>query len=161
MSKSMGSYQLFAWRDAMSLASWLEESYDLRAVRAAFEALNAAERDEFEQRNAEVIEELIRRPESQRPALLRKAGKNIDPAWHGLLILFAVMSQARTREVIELRDNFRDALEPGLGNRVTCAGLYAFQRELLALPRHAWPWEVFDAYGGGADREDDDEEQDS
>jgi len=39
VSKSMGSYQLFAWRDAMSLASWLEDEYDLQAVRRAFDAM--------------------------------------------------------------------------------------------------------------------------
>lgn len=161
MSNSMGSYQLFAWRDAMSLASWLENEYDLQAVRRAFDALTQAQRANFERLNAPLIEELIRRPETQRPALVRRACKDANATERGLLIVFAVLCQARVRGLIELRDGYRDVLMPGSGNRATCAGLYGFNTALVELYRHDWPSDVFSAYGGGDGLPDDEDEDDS
>ena len=164
VSKSMGSYQLFAWRDAMSLASWLEDEYDLQAVRQAFDAMTQGQRADFEKRNAPLIEELIRRPETKRPALVSRACKDVDDTARGLLIVFAVLCQARMRRLIELRDGYSDVLMPGSGNRATCAGLYGFQTAIVESYQHDWPWDVFSAYGGGdglPDTEDDDDADDT
>ncbi|HBO1619970.1 TPA: hypothetical protein L4F62_006535 [Pseudomonas aeruginosa] len=108
--KSMGSYELYAWRDAMALASWLEEQFDVREVGRAFLKLTIQEKLNFESRNEEFILELIRRTEAQRPAYLRKIGKDATDTTKGLLIVFAVLGQIRVKEMLELRDRFREAL---------------------------------------------------
>lgn len=156
--KHMGSYELFAWRDAMALASWLEEDYDVRAVRQAFEAMSLDDKLAFEDKNVELIEELIRRSESQRPAYVRKVGKDASEITKGILIAFAIIGQVRVKDLMELRDRYRMALAPGGGNRVTCSELYAFQHEVSHLGSYDWPDEVFDAYGGDGGWSDDDED---
>ncbi|CAH2778669.1 MAG: hypothetical protein CBARDMAM_0945 [uncultured Caballeronia sp.] len=144
----------------MSLASWLEGEYDRQTVRRAFDAMTQAQRTDFESQNAPLIEELIRRPENQRRAVIRRAYKNVDETTRGLLIVFAAICQARMRCLIELPDGYRDVLMPGSGNRVTCASLYGFQTAVVELYEHAWPWEVFSTYGGGGDGHPGDEDED-
>lgn len=146
--KAMGSYELFAWRDAMALACLLEEDFDVQAVRIAFDAMQIGQKIDFEDKNCEIIEELIRRSESQRPAYVRKVGKSADEITRGLLIVFAILGQVRVMEILELRDRYRLALAPGSGNRITCSSLYAFQQEMAGLQTYDWPDHVFDAYGG-------------
>jgi hypothetical protein len=94
----MGSYELFAWRDAMALASWLEEDYKVADIRKAFEKMSVDELYDFEKRNQEHIQELIRRSESQRPAYVRKVGKNVSETTRGLLVVFAIIGQVRVRD---------------------------------------------------------------
>jgi hypothetical protein len=158
--KHMGSYELFSWRDAMALASWLEEDYDVRAVRVAFEGMSLDEKLDFEEKNHDHIEELIRRSESQRPAYVRKVGKEANDTTKGVLIVFAIIGQVRVKDLLELRDQYRMALAPGSGNRITCSELYAFQHQVSRLGNYDWPAEVFEAYGGNAGWADDDDEPD-
>lgn len=148
--KSMGSYELFAWRDAMELASWLEADFDIRAMRKAFEQTPPGALAEFEANNREFIAELISKSPSQRLAYLRKIGKDVDTVTRGMIIVFAIIGQVRAKKIIELRDRFRTVLTPGASNRSTCAGLYAFQWEVAAHSTFAWPHEVFEAYGGNS-----------
>lgn len=159
--KNMCSYQLFAWRDAMSMASWLEESFDLVAVRKRYEAIPDDDKVKFEVSNAELIQELIAKTEGQRPAYLRKVAKNVDSITQGILIVFAIIGQVRVMEMIELRDRFRYSLSPGGPNRATCAGLYGFHQEIISVTLFDWPDDVFDAFGsdgGWPDDEDLDDE---
>jgi hypothetical protein len=158
--KSMGSYELFAWRDAMALASLLEEEFDVREVRQGFEAMTVEDKLDFESKNVEFIQELIRRSESQRMSYVRKVGKDVSELTRGILIVFAIIGQVRVKDVLELRDRYRFALAPGSGNRVTCSNLYAFQHEVSSLSGYNWPDEVFEAYGGDSGWCDDDEEED-
>lgn len=153
--KPMGSYELFAWRDAMALASWLETDYAVKEVRAAFEKMSTADLYDFEENNRDHIQELIRRSESQRPAYVRKVGKDVSEISRGLLIVFAIIGQVRVRDMLELRDRYRLALAPGGGNRITCAEMFAFQLEVSGLHGFSWPDEVFEAYGGDAGDYDD------
>lgn len=158
--KSMSSYQLFAWRDAMALANWLEQDYDVKAVRRAFEAQTVDYFLNFEKENRQHIEELVRRPESQRPAYVRKVCKNVDEVVQGIFIVLAIIAQVRNRDLLELRDRYRSALAPGGGNRITCSELYAFHLDAMNLHRFAWPDEVFMAYGGDSGWDDDDTDED-
>lgn len=155
--KSMGSYELYAWRDAMALASWLEEQFDVREVGRAFLKLTIQEKLNFESRNEEFILELIRRTEAQRPAYLRNIGKDATDTTKGLLIVFAVLGQIRVKEMLELRDRFREALVPGGANRAICSAMYTFQYEASRLGNYDWPNEVFDAYGSEAGNLEDEE----
>lgn len=158
--KHMGSYELFAWRDAMALANLLESDYDVKEIRRAFEEMSGAEMFEFENKNREILQELIRRTEGQRPAYIRKVGKNVSETVRGLLIAFAVIAQVRVMRVMELRDEYRLALAPGSGNRITCAEMFAFQMAVSDAHNIAWPDEVFDAYGGDGGWDDDNGEED-
>jgi hypothetical protein len=156
----MSSYQLFAWRDAMALASWLERDYDVKRVRKVFEAQTPEYCIKFEYDNRRHIEELIRRSESQRPAYVRKVCRNVDEVVQGVFIVFAIIAQVRTRNLLELRDRYQFALTPGGGNRITCSELYAFHLDAMRLHAFVWPDEVFRAYGGDGGWPDDDEEDD-
>lgn len=156
-SSNMGSYVLFAWRDAMAMASWLEESFDLVAVRQAFEATPTEVKSRFEADNAEIIQELISKTDGQRPAYLRKVAKNVDLVTQGILVVFAIIGLVRVKQMLDLRDQFRYALTPGGSNRATCAGVFAFHQQTLNLPLFDWPHEVFDAYGSEGGWPDDEE----
>ncbi|VVP59647.1 hypothetical protein [Pseudomonas fluorescens] len=145
----------------MSMASWLEESFDLVAVRTRYEAIPDDDKVKFEVSNAEIIQELIAETEGQRPAYLRQVAKNVDSITQGILIVFAIIGQVRVMEMIELRDRFRYSLSPGGPNRATCAGIYAFHQEIISVTLFDWPDEVFDAFGsdgGWPDDEDLDDE---
>lgn len=157
---SMCSYEAFAWQDALSLAFWLEESFDLVAVRKSYESMSDSDRFSFEENNAGIIQELISKTEGQRPAYLRKVAKNVDAITQGILIVFAIIGQVRVMEMIELRDRFRYALSPGGSNRITCAGIYEFHQETMGMTLFEWPNEVFEAFGSGGwpDDEETDEE---
>jgi hypothetical protein len=155
-SKNMCSYEKFAWSDAISMADWLEESFDLVAVRKGFEAMSDAQKLNFEEKNAVIIQEVIGKTEGQRPAYLRKVGKNAGALTQGILIVFAIIGIVRVKEIIDLRDRFRYSLTPGGPNRATCADLYSFYQEMKALTALDWPDEVFEAIesdGGWPDDE--------
>lgn len=153
--KSMGSYELFAWRDAMEMASWLEADFDVRAIRKAFERMSVQALVEYENNNHAIIAELLRKTPAQRPAYLRKVGKDVDAITRGLVVVFAIIALVRVKDLIELRDMYRSVLTPGGGNRATCSGLYEFQLDAAALSKFDWPDEVFDAYGGNGGFDED------
>lgn len=121
MSKnSMHSYSQFALSDAVSLASWLDTEFDLKAVRRAFEGISQLDRAKFDDDNAELIKELLRRTEGQRPALLRKAGKGATEVTKDRLLVFGIMGLVRVRSLIEIRD-WLVLMGPGAGYSVTNA----------------------------------------
>jgi len=153
----MSSYYMFAWSDAIELASWLAEEFNLRDVRTAFEAMSVVDKLEYEASNRELIQELIRRSVSQRPAYVRKVAKEHSDTQRGLFIAFAILGQARVCNLINLRDTYRWALAPGGGNRETCSGLYSFHLDASDLHGFDWPSEVFEAFGmdDGACNDDD------
>lgn len=140
----MHKYEQFAWQDALSLAAWLKRSFDLEAVRENYESTSVLDNYEFEKIHADVIRELIAKPESQRPAYLRRVCKNVSVLTQGVLIVLAIIAQVRVKEVIELRDRFRYSLYPGGGNRTTCAGIYAFNNAMSDVTFMEWPTAVFE-----------------
>lgn len=148
---SMWRYSQFAWGDAIALAEWLAADFDLTAVRKVFDSLSQEGRAAFERNNEPVIQELIRRTEGQRPAFLRRAGKNVPEATKGLAIVFAIIGQVRVRHLIDLRDRMM-LIGPGSGYRVTNARIYqlrnAFDESLQNLSAYEWPSEVFAEYSG-------------
>lgn len=109
----MSAYRQFAWQDGLSLATWLTRSYDLEAMRESYEAISVQGHHEFEIANAEIIQELLARPEGQRSAYLRRVSKNVNRLTQGMLIVMAIIAQVRVMEVIELRDRFRYSLSSG------------------------------------------------
>lgn len=141
----MSKYGQFAWQDALSLAAWLKGSFDLEAIRENYESHSVKENHEFEKNNAEIIQELIAKPEGQRPAYLRRVSKNANSLAQGVLIVLAIIAQVRVMDVIELRDRFRYSLYPGGGNRITCAGIYAFNNAMMDVSFMSWPTAVFEA----------------
>jgi len=157
--KSMGSYHIFAWNDAMELASWLETDYPIGTVKATFEAMPLHDKIEFESKNEAFIQEIIKKSVSQRPAYLKRIGKNVGVVTQGVVILFAIIGQVRVKEFFDLRDQYVGCLIPGGGNRVTCESVFAFIQEVRGLVDYDWPWEVFNAYGGWSDDEDCDDAQ--
>ncbi|EPJ5561303.1 hypothetical protein L4P27_006049 [Pseudomonas aeruginosa] len=148
-NKSMWRYSQFAQGDAIALAEWLDSDFDLAEVRKVFEAMPQEDRAAFERNNEAVIEELIRRTEGQRPAYLRRAGKNVPEATKGLAIVFAIIGQVRVRHLIDLRDRLM-LIGPGSGYRVTNSRIYslrnAFDGVLQNLSTYDWPSEVFAEY---------------
>ncbi len=44
----MASYEQFAWQDALALATWLKQSFDLVQVKETFDALSVDQLHVFE-----------------------------------------------------------------------------------------------------------------
>ena len=147
--KSMGSYHLFAWRDAMALAQLLEEMYEPSKTLELYNKLTYEDLQGFEQAYADDIATLIGRSESQRPSALRRMDKEHPEYRHSeLCLLLAIIAQVRTMEVLELRDYYRTVMAAGSGNRVTCVDWYEMSRGIAKLfDEYLFPFKVFDAYG--------------
>lgn len=141
----MASYEQFAWQDALALATWLKRTFDLAQVKEAFDVLSVEELHAFESESESFIRELLAKPVSQRPAYLRKVGKNVGAMTQAMLIVLAIIAQVRVMEVIEIRDRFRHSLYPGSANRATCASIYAFNNEMRNVTFMDWPTRVFES----------------
>ena len=152
-SMTMSSYQLFAWRDAMALASLLQEMHEPRSTEILFDALSYDDLRELEDAFSDEICDLIHRSEGQRPALLRRIEKNHPNQRTGeLVLLLAVIGQARTARALEVRDRYTAAMTPGRGNRDTAAAWYQFVEDIGGLTgEYRFPYEVFEAYGANID----------
>lgn len=156
--KDMGSYELFAWRDALALADFLDDTFGAARARRTFEEASQAEILEFESANGSLIGDFIQKPESQRPALLARLRKAADERTLILFVTLALLGVLRAKAVMELRDRFRTELAPGRGNRVTTAAVYDFSREMREVYRYAWPSEAFEALGIDDSDEDSDDD---
>lgn len=160
--KSMGSYELFAWRDAMAIAEFIAVEYTVPKARKAYESHEHATISKFEREHAELLTEFIQKSESQRPAFLRRITKSTPPLSESTVILFlvlALLGVLRSKNIIELRDRFRTVLAPGRGNRITTSAIYAFSNEMRSVYSYEWPYEVFDAIGEFDDSSESEEEE--
>ena len=145
--KDMDSYELFAWRDALSVADFLEENFGAAKARKVFESVPSEHIVEFEAANGELIGDFIQKPESQRKSFLSRISKQSDEVGQIIFLTLAILGLVRTKAVMELRDRYRTELAPGRGNRVTTASLYDFSRHMRKLYRYTWPAAVFHAIG--------------
>jgi len=159
--KSMGSYELFAWRDAMSMAEWIDEEFGVAHARKVYEQFDSSSVLKFERENQDLLANFIQKTESQRPAFLRRVAKKANEDTRILFVTLALIGVLRAKEVMEIRDSFRTALAPGRGNRVTTAGIYVFTEKIRDIFTYGWPWEPFDAMGiyCGEDEEGEENEE--
>ncbi|WP_162590091.1 hypothetical protein [Variovorax sp. RA8] len=140
----MSSYEEFAWRDAGELAMMAAADFKMSAARDQFEAMSAEQKIRIEDACRSMIEDFLRRTDSQRPAVLRKIAKAAGDEAAAMFAVFAIVALVRVREVLELRDRYMYALAPGSGNRETCAAIYAFQQEVIEASGIEWPDDAFD-----------------
>lgn len=137
----------------MALAHLLEEMYDPVKTLKLFQLFSAEELKRLEKSWADEVADVIGKTEAQRPAVLRRIqrehpGQRVPE----LVLLYAIMGQARTYKALELRDNYRAAMAAGGGNRATCEAWYQFTREIAELNEtYEFPFEVFEAYGAAID----------
>jgi len=153
--KSMGTYEVFAWRDATSIADWINEEFGAAYARQEFEKFELVNVISFERKHQDLLADFIQKTENQRPSFLKRIGKEADEPTRILFVTLALIGVLRAKNVMEVRDNFRSVLAPGRGNRVTTASVYAFAEEIRDIFTYVWPSEVFDAMS--IDDESDDE----
>lgn len=153
--KSMGSYEQHAWSDAVSIADLLEETVGASKARAIFEQVPRDKLIDYEEQVREQLQAFLGKSESQRPAALRKLGGETNVV---CFLVLAILGCIRARDAMEVRDNYREHLAPGRGNRVTTASMYAFCGEIAKLAKYDWPWEPFNVLGvdDSGDESDDD-----
>ena len=154
--KSMGSYEMHAWRDATAIASLLNDLVGAAKARGIYERMEAKEVWKYEEAMEDAIADFIGRSESQRPAVIRKLP---DDATRVCFMTLAILGCVRARDLMELRDRYRELLAPGRGNRETARGLYTFSNEVQGLVTYDWPGEVFSSVDldDGAEFDEDDE----
>lgn len=149
--KSMGSYELAVWRDAMAMAAALAEDLtdeldmSLGQIRQHYQAIPVDKVAEFEEANWSLIGDYLGKTESQRPAFARRLLKGRNSTTVILFNVLCIIAALRAKRLFELRDVYRMSLAPGRGNRVTAAGAYRFSVEAAALADFSWPEEPFDA----------------
>lgn len=142
--KSMGSYEKHAWGDAMAIASLLDEFVGAAKARVLYERMDANEVWKYEEAMEDAIADFIGRIESQRPVIVRKLP---DDATRVCFLTLAILGCIRARDLMELRDRYRELLAPGRGNRETVRGLYTFSNQVQGLVTYEWPDEVFSSMG--------------
>jgi hypothetical protein len=148
----MGSYELHAWRDAMALADFLREECEamdltVAAARRIYESIDVNNLIDYEEQVSDAVATMIQKPEGQRANHFRKTMKDATTTTKVGFLVLCILGAVRAKEVLELRDRFRMVLAPGSGNRVTCAGAYAFAAEVVSSFNYARPEEVFGAMG--------------
>lgn len=143
--KSMGSYEMHAWRDALAIADLIDALFGYSAAKKAYVAFSRKEVLEFETKYAVQIGNFIQKSESQREPYLRRIARDVDDDTRVLFLTLALVGILRAKALIELRDRFRTALAPGRGNRITIASLYDLSNELPTLYDYQWPVEAFAA----------------
>lgn len=153
--KSMGSYELFAWRDAMSISQLVIEHLGFSRAKNIYSKVSVRDIMDFEQENNELIGQFIQKSESQRPSFFKKLTKEANETSKVLFLVLAIIGVIRAKNVMELRDNYRSVLAPGSGNRITTASIYDFSNEMFHLFSYDWPLEVFEATGNAYDDSDD------
>lgn len=142
--KSMGSYERHAWSDALAMASYLDEEIGADKARKIYEDVREVDLRKYEEDTGALIQDFIKRSESQRPSVLKKLP---DERTRVVFQVLAILGCLRAKEVIDLRDRYRLALAPGAGYRVTTASLYGLSEQMRSIYTYAWPLEVFDALG--------------
>ena len=155
--KSMGSYETHAWRDALAIACMVEDFIGASKARAIYKRMDQQEVWKYEDAMEAAISEFIGRSDSQRPAAIRKLPDDVTRV---CFMTLAILGCVRARDLMELRDRYRELLAPGRGNRETTSGLYAFSNRVQELFEYEWPDEVFAAAGldDGVEGEEDEEE---
>ena len=145
--KSMGSYEMFAWRDALAIAELICELYGRARAENVYKAVEQKEVVKFESENQQLIADFIQKSESQREPFLRRITKEAGDGTRIVFLTLALLGVLRAKALMELRDQFRTALAPGGGNRITTASLYDFSNALPSIYVYEWPAEPFDALG--------------
>lgn len=150
----MYSYARFAWNDACSIADLLtRERLDISAAYSLFCAMDGDHLRRIEQACGSMIEDFIGRAESQRPSVVRKVVKAAGKEAGSVFVVLSVIGLMRVNELLTLRDQYRDALAPGSGNRATCAAVYSFQQEVAELSKFEWPEDVLETISNGYEYE--------
>lgn len=153
--KSMGSYEKFSWDDACSIASKLCETYGLEKAKATYTGKNVEAIKDFEGKNKNLIAEFLSKTESARPAYIKSISKEATDSERITFLVLSILALVRVYEILMLRDVYRHALNPGLGNRVTTKAIYEFSNRVAQEITYEWPSEVFDAIGEYSDDDDD------
>lgn len=143
--KSMGSYELHAWRDAMAIANLLHDCVGIAKARRIYEGLNTDAIIRYEAEVDEEIGNFIQKTERQRESFVKKMAVG-EPTLVAFLTL-AIIGCVRAKEILELRDRYRLALAPGSGNRATVAEIYRFGMDVDATVTYEWPWDPISAMG--------------
>lgn len=158
--KSMGSYERHAGNDAMSIASFLDSNYTAVEARSMYERVSLEDVRKYEHEAEDQIADFIKRSESQRPAVIRKLPDDVTRV---VFLTLAIIGCLRARDLMDIRDRYRELLAPGRGNRQTTSGLYLFASEVRDLFDYSWPSEVFDAMDiqDWSDEDDDDDDDDA
>jgi hypothetical protein len=153
--KSMGSYEKFAWDDACSIAGMLCETYGFEKVKTAYTGKNTEAIKDFEGKNKNLIAEYLSKTESARPAYIKSISKEATEGERIMFLVLSILALVRVYEILMLRDVYRHALNPGLGNRITTKAIYEFSNRVAQEITYEWPSEVFDAIGEYSDDSDD------
>lgn len=153
--KSMGSYELFAWRDSLAIAEMIDDLFGSAAARRAYESFSEEAVIEYELENQELIADFIQKSELQRESFFGRITRDRSDDTKVLFLTLALIGVLRAKAVMELRDRFRSVLAPGRGNRITTAALYEFSIKFFAVYAYEWPEEPFEALGLDDDVEDD------
>jgi hypothetical protein len=143
--KRKGPYQHFAWRDAISLASLLMDTFEPRRMLELFRSFDYVQLRDLEKRWRIEVAELIEKTE--RPAELRRLARE-HPAEQAaeLVLLFAIMGQVRTCRILEMRDRYRTAISDGADSLLECADWYEMSCHIAEqFDSYEFPFEVFAA----------------
>ena len=141
----MGSYIKFAWRDAMEIATLLEE-HDARGAYDRFSDMDESELKLLERELQPEIRNLIAATPARRNAIVNRIDKSAPGKRYGQMALtFAIIAQVDAMDTL-------DRMRPGGGNRETCAHCYDIStRGGRVIGDYDFPMEVFDAYGANVD----------
>ena len=145
-NKDMSRYSCHSITDAHLLAEWLtqEATNTIPQIRIRFKETSFSDLFHFECSHEETIATLLKRPDSQRPALFRRFQKDHGEEALETLLVIGIIVSLRISDLVDARDAYRGYLVPGAGYRVTTKALYEHSRYVVrASLEYEWPMEVF------------------
>lgn len=153
-SDSMYRYSRHIFTDTHDVIEFVRENMGDEAIVSLVKMFNEVKSEQvndFLVRNAVLISEFVGKTNSQRPPFFRKITKTVkDISLQDKLffILCTIVSMERSRELMDLKDNFRAAFTPGASYRHSASeavlGAIAIQETMCSIN---FPFEVFDNLG--------------
>lgn len=158
----MWRYGMHARDDAAAIFTSIvdfakSEGRTVQDVRHWYEALDPKGVYQFEETHSDDIAAYLAKSDSQRPATLRRLGKNLTFQEVLLFQLLAMLGALRAADLVNVRDRHIDSLTPGRSYRVTTAGLYKCAEDTLLLRGHEWPSDFLAEIGYFLDDGEDDD----
>lgn len=135
----MWRYGAHARSDAFEILDMVRERVGFSRARLAYEKYDRADVVEYEDKHAELIGQFLAKTVTQRPAFLRKIGKNVSEDDIGFFLVMCAQAALRVHRFFELHDQYTRFLVPGAGYRVATQGIFEFIQEIDATSDLSWP----------------------
>jgi hypothetical protein len=155
----MWRYGSHARSDAILILEMVRERVGFPRARVVYEQYAAAQLVEYEDENADLIGQFLGKTATQRPAFLRKIGKNVPEDNIAFFLVMCAQAGLRVHRFFDAHDRYARFLVPGAGYRVATQGIFEFIKEVDETSDYSWPWDLIYEFWPGEDPQQDEDDE--